>query len=46
MPSPAKTYATSLINDDGALPAATAGSLSIKLNTVKMGLNYKFGRSY
>jgi outer membrane immunogenic protein len=41
-----KTYATSLINDDGALPAASTGSLNIKLNTVKVGLNYKFGRSY
>lgn len=41
-----KTYATSLINDDGALPAASTGSLNIKLNTVKVGLNYKFSRSY
>jgi outer membrane immunogenic protein len=41
-----KTYATSLINDDGALPAASAGILSIKLNTVKVGLNYKFGLSH
>jgi outer membrane immunogenic protein len=40
-----KTYAASLINDDGALPAA-AGSLDIKLSTIKIGLNYKLGRPY
>jgi outer membrane immunogenic protein len=38
-----KTYATSAINDDGALPAASLASVNLKLNTVKVGVNYKFG---
>jgi len=38
-----KTYATALITDDGALPGSTLANLDLKIHTVRIGLNYRFG---
>jgi outer membrane immunogenic protein len=37
-----KTYNTSLITDDGALPAIAQANLDLKLHTVRIGVNYRF----
>jgi outer membrane immunogenic protein len=38
-----KTYATALITDDGALPGTNTTNVDLKLHTVRIGLNYRFG---
>jgi hypothetical protein len=38
-----KTYATALITDDGDLPGANVANVDLKIHTVRIGLNYRFG---
>jgi opacity protein-like surface antigen len=38
-----KTYATALITDDGALPRTRVANVDLKIHTVRIGLNYRFG---
>ena len=38
-----KAYATALITDDGALPGTRASNVDLKIHTVRVGLNYRFG---
>lgn len=38
-----KTYATAFITDDGALPGTRIANVDLKIHTVRMGLNYRFG---
>jgi len=37
-----KSYATTLITDDGALPGACSANVSVKFHTIRAGLNYRF----
>jgi opacity protein-like surface antigen len=38
-----KTYATAFITDDGALPGTRIANVDLKIHTVRIGLNYRFG---
>jgi opacity protein-like surface antigen len=36
-------YATALITDDGDLPGTNVANVDLKIHTVRIGLNYRFG---
>jgi hypothetical protein len=38
-----QNYATALITDDGALPGTNVANVDLKIHTVRIGLNYRFG---
>ena len=38
-----KNCATALITDDGALPGTNVANVDLKIHTVRIGLNYRFG---
>jgi outer membrane immunogenic protein len=38
-----KNYATALITDDGDLPGTNVANVDLKIHTVRIGLNYRFG---
>jgi outer membrane immunogenic protein len=38
-----KGYTTAFITDDGALPGTRLTNVDLKIHTVRMGLNYRFG---
>jgi outer membrane immunogenic protein len=38
-----KTYATAFITDDGDLPGTNVANVDLKIHTVRVGVNYRFG---